>query len=546
MLCALVLFCTLACLPARAGSDDDEEEDPPVESAMTEPSNLVVFPGHVVGRPPRAVKGGFCYYELPPGVPRPRSIFELDAYALRKVVNVEPAVPEAKPARALRAPPRRDPGAVHGAPPAVDLSPPAAAKPAGIPGPNPGPNSGPNSAPSAAAPPPKRIKSDISAFGASGPTATPFTIKHGVQVQTFFQHSEFDLNSPPRDSFTLRRFVIYAIGELGRPQTTWSYTLIAQGPITFGTHAWVQEEFNHALRIRFGEFKMPTARQQLAPTRELLTIDKSLATRVFAANSLNPLGGDAIDPLDLSIIPTHGMGDNIGIQIWGDSASGEQIEDPQFRYFLGAFKGPATGAKGPLLSGLIDATGLVNDNNGLVYIGRLELQPLGYVSYSEGALEVPKHPKLAIDLTCSLDDNQLRIDIDGDKLQGPDFDDQQDRINYVVGLRSTINRFSLSSEYFHQHTRPQRADLPRIDSHGYYYTVGYLLKPKKMEICYNDSLVVLDESRPGTELRERGPALNYYLTGHKQKLTLDHTHMTSEPEPFKSRTETRMQYLYAF
>lgn len=490
-------------------------EEPP------RPPKVKVFPGHVSGRPLKAYRGGFCYIELEDGETPPRSLASLDAAQLRRVVNVDSEAAATQKSRAAWGARLRDLGSLHGAPP--------------VPSPSPSPKAEPS----------RKIRSDISAFGSSGPGSTPFTIKHGVQVQTFYQHSNFDDNLLDRDSFTLRRLVIYAIGELGRPQTTWSYTLIAQGPIMFGTHAWVQEEFKYWLRVRMGEFKAPTARQQLAPTRELLTIDKSLATRVFAANALNPLGGDAIDPLDLSIQPTHGIGDNIGIQFWGETADADHKDDAQLRYFLAAFKGPATGGKGPLPSGIIDATGLVNDNTGLLYIGRLELMPLGYISYSEGAVGAPAKPRLAIDLTASIDDNQVRIDIDGDGKVGADFDDQQDRINTNIGLRATVGKFSLASEYYTQYTRPNRADFRRISSYGYYYTIGALLT-KRMELCFNDSVVDLDKDLPNRKLREVGPALNYYLTGHKQKLTLDFTRMQSEPEPFKNRTELRFQYLYAF
>ena len=536
------LLCALACAAARAGSvtaasqragvvmDDAGVvlEAPEVSETSAEPRNderqvlpahIKVYPGHVAGKPPRPVRGGYCYLDLGKFTGRPpSSLFKLDAKTLKRIVNLDAGPGEGeRPPWAHR---MASIGSLLGAPPAIE--------------------------PSTGKPAPPRMRSDISAFGASGPGATPFTIKHGVQVQSFFQHSDLDFGSP-RDTFSVRRFVIYAIGELGRPETTWSYTLIAQGPVVFGTHAWVQEEFNHAFRVRFGEFKMPTARQQLAPTRELLTFDKSLATRVFAANALNPLGGDAIDPLDLSLsAPDHGGGDSIGIQFWGDSAPPEKKDIPQFRWFLAAFKGPETGGKGPLRSGILDATALVNDNTGLEYIGRIELQPLGYVSYSEGALDQPKHPLLAIDLTASIDKNQDRIDINGNGKIGADPGDSEDRINTVLGMSFKLSPFSVSGEYYRQLTHPYAANLRSISSHGWYYTLGFLLMPKHLELCYNDSLVVNDEGLPFQEMRERGPALTYYLTGHKQKLTLEHTRMTSEINPRLDRTELRFQYLYAF
>lgn len=349
-----------------------------------------------------------------------------------------------------------------------------------------------------------------------------YSLGLGVRMQTQFQHQGFD-RQDDRDTFNERRVKIYGVGKLGRPTTTYSFQLEGTGATAKLDDAFIQEAFAPEFRLRLGQFKMPASRQFIESSRVLLFVDRALASQIFTVNSP---GGNAA-ARDIVGLATHGVGRNIGLQLWGDIGDKDHATA---RYFAAVHNGAGQN--------------VLNENAGFQYLSRIELQPFGDYGYEEGCFNFPDKPRLALDAGYIYDDGNERIDIDGNGVVNAR--DVHDREITTLGLAFKWRRFSMQGEHFRQWTHPDNLLLPEVGSVGWYYQFGYLIVPRKLEIAFRDSLVDRNRGLPSQDLRETGVGLGYYIHGHFTKVYADHMRLSDDLAQVNDHQRTRVQYQYTF
>lgn len=366
----------------------------------------------------------------------------------------------------------------------------------------------------------------------------------GARLQELYQGQNYDTLGAPnlgltgKDGFFVRRLKIYMDGHLGSPRTTYRWQFEAARTQGILDDAFIEHLFTSAFKVRLGQFKTPTSRQVIESTRDFIFTERALASLVFAFN--NP--GIITDARDIIGPRTHGVGRNAGIQLWGDvdlkkSAAGDRDRTPMVRYFQSIFNG--------------SGQNLANENAGLEYVGRLELHPLGDFGYVEGSLDQPERPWLVFDVGHIHDSNQQRIELDG--AAGITRNDREDRNVSNLGVGFRWRKVSLLGEYFRQWTEPEGTltrnvliPIPGVGSRGWYYQLGYVLRPRRMELAFRDGAVDPDRAVRFNHLRETGACLNYYLEGHPHALQLELLRLTDDAAPLNDHTRTRLQYELTF
>ncbi len=347
-------------------------------------------------------------------------------------------------------------------------------------------------------------------------------------VQTLYHQQDMD-HAEAQGGFQLRRLKLVAGGQANGKAN--EYQLMLEASSGNGTTQtdrvriddfWFQHTFDPEFKVRLGQFKTPFSRQWIGSVTALTFTDWPLAGRVFASN---PPAGD-YKASDFTLLPTHGVGRNIGVQLWGDLG-----EKSILRWFAGAFNGEGQNAR--------------NKNSGLMYVGRLEWMPWGDVPYTEGSRMRPQDALLAIDAGFALDKRTEVIDIDPRTGKTGLFD-REDRRLSNLGYSFKRRRLSSQGEWFRQWTEPVSAALPRIGSDGWYLEAGYLLGPDNWELSWRESEVDPDRAIALDELHESGPSLVYYLNGHDHKVIADVMRLTDEANAANDQTRARVLYYFSF
>lgn len=353
------------------------------------------------------------------------------------------------------------------------------------------------------------------------------TLKLQGRVQTLY-HQQYMDQAEDQGGFQLRRLKLVAAGQADGKANEYQLMLEASsgnGPTQTDRvrvdDFWFQHTFDPEFKVRLGQFKTPFSRQWIGSVTALTFTDWPLAGRVFASN---PPAGE-YKASDFALLPTHGVGRNIGVQLWGDLG-----ERSILRWFAGAFNGEGQNGK--------------NKNSGLMYVGRLEWMPWGDVPYTEGSQMRPKDALLALDAGFALDERTEIIDIDRTVKTG--LFDREDRRLSNLGYSFKWRRFDTQGEYFRQWTDPVATALPRIGSDGWYLEAGYLLSPDNWELSWRESEVDPDRAIALDVLHESGPSIVYYLNGHDHKVIADVMRLTDEANAANDQTRARVLYYFSF
>jgi phosphate-selective porin len=250
-------------------------------------------------------------------------------------------------------------------------------------------------------------------------------------------------------------------------------------------------------QIKMGQWKAPFGLDQLTPDTTLFTIERTLPTG--------------------AITPER----QIGIQLWGKPFASTWPEQADLlTYYAGIFNGNGRNTTN-------------NDNNNIMYVGRLESTLFEDV-FGKGSFL-----KLGADVLNSRDDAgtnisqslTLLVNSDGSLspfvLPGPD-----ERTAWSVDGWLRMGPFDLIGEFLQEHVSPRTVNgvPPGFDgftTDGFYVTGAYFLIPKKLQ-----AVVQWQHLNPGQKgndgISSIVAGLNYYIRGDDLKLMVDYFHTWSD------------------
>jgi hypothetical protein len=166
-----------------------------------------------------------------------------------------------------------------------------------------------------------------------------FTLRIGAQIQFRYQASDAE-NKAERNLFSMRQVRPQIRGELGAPWLTY----FIQPELAGSTPRLLDLELTAQpiaeLGLKVGQFLTPFSRTFYTPVPKLLFPDFSIANDTFRADR------------------------DTGAMLFGSTGKG------LFEYYAGVFNGNRINKGG-------------NDDDDMIYVGRLALSPLGEVSYDE-------------------------------------------------------------------------------------------------------------------------------------------------------------------
>jgi phosphate-selective porin OprO/OprP len=232
--------------------------------------------------------------------------------------------------------------------------------------------------------------------------------------------------------------------------------------------------------ISIGQFKVPFGRQEMTSSGRLQFADRSLLNGEFT------------------------RGRDVGVQVHG------RIAKDRVEYFAGVFNGNP-------------ASRISNDNTKLQYNARVSVEPLGRVSYSEGAFEGWDKPLLA-----------LAVQFENNDLSGATNLTDLNTTVFGGDLVFKHKGFSIFAEYFNRKRTPEAVSGPSsatsgaaalsggsFQSNGYNLQAGYFLKRDKLEIAARIAGYDPSNKLGANSQSEKGGALTYFILKHTLKVTAD-------------------------
>ena len=241
--------------------------------------------------------------------------------------------------------------------------------------------------------------------------------------------------------------------------------------------------------MRAGQFKTPLGRQWLISATRKQFVGDAIATREFKLDR------------------------DIGLMVQGE------VSDGLFSYMVGAFNGAGKNAR--------------QDNNELMYVGRIQLSPLGKVKLSECFPSASQAPRLSFALATAFNSVEIESE-DGAGTVG------QDLLTMGGELAFFYRRLSAAAELFWRQEMTDGIGSD-VSSLGGYAQAGFLLIPEVLEVAARGSMVRPENREPDADLWEAGPAVNWFLAGHRLKLQFDYTARVEESAGEDSTLDHRMR-----
>jgi hypothetical protein len=164
-----------------------------------------------------------------------------------------------------------------------------------------------------------------------------------------------------------------------------------------------------------------------------------------------------------------------------------------------------------------------------MYVGRLVYTPFGSYPYSQGALDTPSSPKLAIGAAGAylpgLEPGERR------SLAGPLGNTNivpvnSDVYQLAADLAFKYQNFSFEGGYQFRNIDPEKATpFGEESAQGFYLQGGYFVIPKEFELAARYSWVNPDNpnSKNNNNQQEYTGGLSYYLYGHSLKLQANYS-----------------------
>lgn len=218
--------------------------------------------------------------------------------------------------------------------------------------------------------------------------------------------------------------------------------------------------------LRGGQFKVPYSRHQLTSSGKQEFVDRGITDKVFAP------------------------GRNVGLMVHG-KAGGEASD--LFEYYFGAFDG--------------EGENKTNNDEGLMFAGRLAVNPLGGVKYTESDTGHSDDFVLAVAVNGWIheDDNHTGA--------GDDWSIGADIAAFYKGF------FAMFEIHYRENDVSGGSDVEII---GWIAQLGYFIVPHEFEIAIRASNIDWDNNGSGDSARrEYLIVLGYFWHAHNMKIQLD-------------------------
>ncbi len=241
------------------------------------------------------------------------------------------------------------------------------------------------------------------------------------------------------------------------------------------------------LNVKAGHYKVPYSRQQLTSAFKQEFVDRAPTDAVFAP------------------------GRSYGLSFWG-KLGGEKKD--MFEYNLGLFDGPG-------VVGIVEGENVNNNDDGLLYVGRMAINPFGAVPYAEGDLR-PAEARHAFLLALGVNawyhqDNNRSATLNN-------FDD------WSIGADLTMmweGFFATAELHYRDDSQPTSRDDASVL--GWTAQLGYMIVPERFEVGLRYSEVDWDDTTtvaPATiptdaARREYLIVLGYFWFEHSMKMQMD-------------------------
>ena len=233
-------------------------------------------------------------------------------------------------------------------------------------------------------------------------------------------------------------------------------------------------EFDRAklATLRVGQFKTPFSLQELISSGRQQFVDRAITNLKFA--------------------PAR----DTGVMLTGVT------DEKFFGYAAGIFNGSGESR--------------AQDDEGLLYVGRVWFDPLGEYKLAESALDHPEEPILHFGLGLRTGEVTRGLSSVGV------FEEPNDETAYNLEFAYRQKWFSATAEYFgmsDEQENPTSAD--DVDSNGWHAQVGFMVVPKKFELGLRYAAIEPDESVDDADVTETRLVAGYYWQGHNLKLQGD-------------------------
>lgn len=225
--------------------------------------------------------------------------------------------------------------------------------------------------------------------------------------------------------------------------------------------------------VRVGQFKVPFSLQELAPDQNQLFPERAI-TNVFAP------------------------GREQGVALLGLSP------EKRFGYAVGVNNGSGESKS--------------QDDQALMYVGRVFWDPMGEYKLGEGALDAPEKSVVHVGAAYRTGEPGR-----GYKTGGA-FEDPNNQDAWNVEVAWKLKRWFATAEYFAQTTEAKNTATTLgadVDSEGWHVQGSFMAVPQKLEFGLRYAEVDGDTSRPDGKATETRGLVNYYWWGHNLKLQFD-------------------------
>ena len=316
-----------------------------------------------------------------------------------------------------------------------------------------------------------------------------FSLKLNVRTQGQFKYED-QQDEKNTESFSVKRARLLAGGNMFYPWMEYFTQVTLEGSSTGLRDAYIEAAYYDWAKPRIGQYKVPFDREFLTSAFNLELIDRSIANNAF------------------------NLGRDIGVQV-----SGGFLKD-QLSYAVGMFNGSGANQS--------------NQDQNFMYVGRMVYTPFGSFPYSEGALDTPDTPKLAVGAAGAylpgLEPGERKT------LAGPLGNTNivpvnSDVYELTADLAFKYQNFFFQGGYYSRNIDPEKpTTYGSENAQGFFLQGGYFLVPKKFELAARYSWV--DPDNPNqtndNEQQEYTGGLSYYMDGHNLKLQANYSLFRNE------------------
>ena len=334
----------------------------------------------------------------------------------------------------------------------------------------------------------------------------------GVSEQIRYTYLNYDhdyaanAGKANQSEFKLRRIKLYFNGYAYSPDLTYkvqaNFAELGNNPSSpskFMEETYMNYRLMDEVQFRFGQDKVPFARQELTSTTAQQFVDRSFVT-------------DAFKP-----------GYDTGLKVLGKVAGG------LLNYDLGVFGGAGQ-----------SVFRTTNDN---AFAARITVNPLGDMKYSEADLDNSETPLVSVganyyrntmngDTTGVTEANN--VNLAGSWLKSgltatgnPMGAVAKDKINIdSVGVDAAFKWLgaSFQGEYFLGFAKGQHGPAEKLlRAHGFYAQAGYFVLPKHLELAVRYAWMDPNRDKANNLKNEVQGAVSYYFNKHNLKLQADVT-----------------------